>query len=291
MVSSIGDLTERRCGLSSFSSCCFFFLLRGGRRLPLEFEWSDDDTSPCDGVGDSIMPGTSKAPARTYSKSITVEAVSEFSERHRENESLGAVSDMSSNTLRVKRSESACAVRLGWRGAGDSRRDKGCHSMPAKNGSARRRATPPTSNMVAFCAPSLRGTCRSNSPFKTLMAPELTNVGNLIFSDRILRCSSLVDGAAKGARPTSISKMRTPRDQKSTGLPYDMRATISGAMYASVPQSVRCRSSSDSNVLASPKSVTTTWPSESMSRFSGFKSRWITPDACKCSSAKITSAA
>jgi len=64
--------------------------------------------------------------------------------------------------------------------------------MDAKNAICFSAATPPTSNIVAFWAPSRRGTRRSSSPRRTATECAPKTGGNLGFSVRILRWSSFV---------------------------------------------------------------------------------------------------
>ena len=58
-----------------------------------------------------------------------------------------------------------------------------------------------------------------------------------------------------------------------------------------MPQNVCVLSPSYIASFASPKSVIRTWPSESSSTFSGFKSRYTMFRECRCSSAEQISAA
>lgn len=58
--------------------------------------------------------------------------------------------------------------------------------------------------------------------------------------------------------------------------------------YSGVPHSVHVLSF---NFLAKPKSVIFKWPSRSINKFSGFKSRYTIDNECKYSSAKIISLA
>jgi len=73
--------------------------------------------------------------------------------------------------------------------------------------------------------------------------------------------------------PESISNIRIPSAHKSTDLPYPrvVPLMISGARYSGVPQSVKVLSLS--SFLANPKSAIFIFPSLSISRFSGLRSR------------------
>jgi len=67
--------------------------------------------------------------------------------------------------------------------------------------------------------------------------------------------------------------MRIPSAHQSTDFPYPsfVPLIISGARYSGVPQSVKVRSLS--SFLANPKSAILIFPSLSISRFSGLRSR------------------
>ena len=83
--------------------------------------------------------------------------------------------------------------------------------------------------------------------------------------------------------PTAKTSVR-----KSSGRP----STCSGAMYAGEPRSCPVTvMRSLSTICAMPKSMSLMSPSSRIMTFSGFTSRWMTPNWCACSSARATSEA
>jgi len=84
-----------------------------------------------------------------------------------------------------------------------------------------------------------------------------------------------------GGIPTVISYIRHPNDQRSTGYPCPDLFMISGANYSGVPQKLLVSYISFILHLLSPKSVILHYPSESISTFSGFKSRYKTSFLCR----------
>ena len=88
------------------------------------------------------------------------------------------------------------------------------------------------------------------------------------------RGSSSVPSSEKGVYPCSSSYRSTPSAHQSTGAPWGMCEIISGARYSGVPQRVVERSEAE---VVSPKSMSRTRPSASMTTFSGFRSRYTRP--------------